>query len=168
MRLLQRDVCLIGEVEVVPRNLVAEDRRSLERAHAFRGDHLVVLVNVVQARLEHRVGTPLFPQAHEQLENVLAVLREGADVEVVHDQVLRSDPELGGRLANLTGERVRRKAFGKGARRDGEGHIAHFGTVLDEARHRAAGAELPVVGVRGEHEHALPGADHAAFPITQP
>jgi len=61
VRRLQRDVRLVGEVEVVPRDLVAEDGRPLERAHALRGDDLVVLVDVVQAGLEDGVGTPLLP-----------------------------------------------------------------------------------------------------------
>src|SRR5205085_1880392 len=34
--LVERDVRLVGEVEVVPGNLVAEDRRPLERAKALR------------------------------------------------------------------------------------------------------------------------------------
>jgi photosystem II stability/assembly factor-like uncharacterized protein len=33
--LLERDVCAVGEIEVVPRNLVAEDCRPLERAEAL-------------------------------------------------------------------------------------------------------------------------------------
>ena len=37
----------------------------------------------------------------------------------------------------------------------------HLHPGLDEPRHRAAAAELAVVGVRREHEHALPGLDHA-------
>src|SRR5438034_10387936 len=36
--LLQRDVRLVAEVEVVPRDLVAEDRRALERAQALLRD----------------------------------------------------------------------------------------------------------------------------------
>src|SRR4051794_35078755 len=50
--LLERDVGLIGEVEVVPGNLVAEDGRSLEGAQPLGRDRLVVLVDVVQRRLE--------------------------------------------------------------------------------------------------------------------
>src|SRR5581483_3018544 len=50
MPLLERDVPLVGEVEVVPRDLVPEDGRALERAQAFLCDRLVVLVDVVEAR----------------------------------------------------------------------------------------------------------------------
>ena len=58
---LEREVALVGEVEVVPGDLVAEDRRPLERAQALGGDRLVVLVDVVQARLEDDVGPPVLP-----------------------------------------------------------------------------------------------------------
>ena len=50
---------------------------------------------------------------------------------------------------------------GQRPRRDRERDVADVGAALDEARHRPAAAELAVVGVRGEHEHALPGLDHA-------
>jgi hypothetical protein len=79
---LERDVRLVGEVEVVPRDLVAEDRRPLERPQALGGDDLVVLVDVVQARLEDDLGPPLLPQRDEQLEDLLPVVGEAADVEV--------------------------------------------------------------------------------------
>ncbi len=39
------------------------------------------------------------------------MLGEGAHVEVVHGEALRRDPELGGRLAHLARERVRREAL---------------------------------------------------------
>ena len=71
------------------------------------------------------------------------------------------DPELGGRLAHLAGERVGREPVRQRARGDREGVVVHLDPGLDEPRHRAAAAELAVVGVRREHEHALPGLDHA-------
>ena len=57
------EYALVGEVEVVPRDLVAEDRRPLEGAQALGGDHLVVLVDVVQARLEDGVRAATPPRA---------------------------------------------------------------------------------------------------------
>src|SRR5436190_20029403 len=84
--LLERDVPLVLEVEVVPRDLVAEDRRPLEGAQALLRYRAVVLVDVVEARLEDDVGLPLLPQRDEQLEYVLPPLGKGADVEVVDDQ----------------------------------------------------------------------------------
>ena len=59
-------------------------------------------------------------------------------------------------------ERVGREALRQRARGDREGDVAHLGALLDEARHRAAAAELAVVGVRREHERALPAPDHCA------
>ena len=91
-RLLERDVRLVGEVEVVPGDLVAEDRRPLEGAQPLRGDHLVVLVDVVEAGLEDDVGPPLLPELDQQLEDLLAVLRERADVEVVDGEALWGMP----------------------------------------------------------------------------
>src|SRR5262249_35327363 len=158
--LLERDVGLVGEVQVVPRDLVAEDRRPFERAQALCRDRLVVLVDVVQRRLEDHVRLPLAPELDQELEDLLAVLRESADVEVVHREALGGDAELGRRLANLAGERVRRESLGERARRDRERDVANLCSLLDEARHRSAAAELAVVGVRREDEGALP-AVHA-------
>ena len=58
--LLERDVGAVREVEVVPGDLVAEDRRPLEGAQALLGDRLVILVDVVVRRLEDdvRLATP--------------------------------------------------------------------------------------------------------------
>src|SRR5262245_33724632 len=72
--LLERHEGAVREVEVVPRDLVAENRRPLERAEALLCDRLVVLVDVVMRRLEHDVRLPVLPQLHEQLEDVLASL----------------------------------------------------------------------------------------------
>src|SRR5215831_17278669 len=83
VRLFERDVPLVLEVEVVPGNLVAEDRRPLEGTQALLGDRAVILMDVVEARLEDDVRLPLLPESHEHLEDVLPALREGADVEVV-------------------------------------------------------------------------------------
>ena len=71
------------------------------------------------------------------------------------------DPELARRLAHLARERVGREARRQRAGRDREGVVVHLHSRLDEPRHRAAAAELAVVGVRRQHEHALPGLDHA-------
>ena len=71
------------------------------------------------------------------------------------------NPELPGRLAHLTRERVGREPVRQRARGDREGVVVHLDARLDEPRHRAAAAELTVVGVRREDEHALPGLDHA-------
>src|SRR6478735_3669489 len=75
--LFERDVPLVLEVEVVPRDLVAEDRRPLEGPQALLRDRAMVLVDVVEARLEHDVRLPLFPERDEQLEDVLAPLGKG-------------------------------------------------------------------------------------------
>ena len=120
----------------------------------------MVLVDVVVGRLEDDVRPPLLPQGDEQLEDVLAALGEGAHVEVVHRQVRLRDPELGRRLAHLARERVRREAFRERAGRDRERHVAHLAPRLDQARRRAAAAELAVVGVRGEDERASTVSDH--------
>src|SRR3954451_3976856 len=63
--LLERDVPLVPEVEVVPRDLVAEGRRALEGPQALVGDRAVVLVDVVQARLEDDVRPPLLPERYQ-------------------------------------------------------------------------------------------------------
>src|SRR4029079_2027443 len=94
VRLLERDVPLIREVEVVPRDLVAEDRRALERAEAFLRDRLVILMDVVQRGLEDDVRLPFLPERDKRLEDVLPMLWERADVEVVHGQVRLGDAEL--------------------------------------------------------------------------
>ena len=160
MALLEREVGAVGEVEVVPRDLVAEDRRPLEGPQPLLRDRLMILVDVVVGRLEDDVRLPLLPERDEQLEDVLPVLREGADVEVVHRQVRLGDPELGRRLAHLAGQGVGREARRERAGRDRERDVAHLAAGLDEARRRAAAAELAVVGVRGEDERSLPGVDH--------
>ena len=54
------------------------------------------------------------------------------------------------------------EALGQRAGGDREGHVPHLGAFLDQARHRAAAAELAVVGVRSEHERPLPAAGHGA------
>ena len=89
------------------------------------------------------------------------MLGERPHVEVVDGQVLRRDAELGGRGGDLVPERVGREALGERAGRDRERDVAHLGALLDEPRHRAAAAELAVVGVRREDERALQRADHA-------
>jgi hypothetical protein len=109
---LERDVPLVGEVEVVPGDLVAEDRRALERAQALLRDRLVDLVDVVQARLEDDIRAPVLPERDEQLEDLLPPLRERADVEVVHVERRLRNAELRGRLADLARERVRREPGG--------------------------------------------------------
>ena len=71
MSTLEREVGAVGEVEVVLGNLVAEDRRPLERAQALLRDRLVVLVDVVVGRLEDDVRAPLLPERDQELEDVL-------------------------------------------------------------------------------------------------
>ena len=166
MPLLERDVGAVGEVEVVPGDLVAEHGRPLERAQPLLRDRLVILVHVVVRGLEDGVRPQLLPERDEQLEDVLAALGERADVEVVHGEVRLRDPELAGRLAHLARERVGREAGRQRPRRDRERVVVHLDPGLDEPRHRAAAAELAVVGVRREHEHALPGLDHAGASST--
>ena len=53
------------------------------------------------------------------------------------------------------------KPCGQRPRRDREGDVAHLAAGVDEPRHRAAAAELAVVGVRREDERALEAVDHA-------
>src|SRR6476659_4426698 len=161
--LLERDVPLVLEVEVVPRNLVAEDGRPLEGAQAFLCDRAVVLVDVVEARLEDDVRLPLFPERDEQLEDVLPPFGESADVEVVHGERLGGNPELGRRLGDFPRERVGREARRERAGRDREGDVADVATGLDEAGHRPAAPELAVVGVRSEDERLLPLLGHRAI-----
>ena len=64
---------------------------------------------------------------------------------------------------HLVGERVGREPLRERPRRDRERDVAHLAAGLHEPRHRAAAPELAVVGVRREHERALPGLDHALF-----
>ena len=106
--------------------------------------------------------------ADQQLEDLLPVGGEGADVEVVDVEQRLRDPELGRRLAHLARERVGREPLRKRARRDGERDVAHLGAALDEPRDRPAGAELAVVGVRCEDEDALPAVDHLPSPRQEP
>ena len=127
------------------------------------GDRLVILVDVVQRRLEDDVRLPLVPERDQELEDLLAVLRERAHVEVVHGEVIAGDAELGGRGGDLVPERVGREALGQRAGRDRERDVAHLGALLDEPRHRAAAAELAVVGVRREHERPLPARRSCAL-----
>src|SRR4029077_6662605 len=109
------------------------------------------------------VRLPLLPQRHEELEDVLPPLREGANVEVVHRERLGRDPELGGRLAHLACERVGREAGRQRAGCDREGHVANVAARLDEPRHGPPAPELAVVGVRREDERRLPALDHRAI-----
>ena len=161
MRLLESDVRAVREVEVVPRDLVAEHRRPLERSQALLRDRLVILVDVVVRRLENGVRSQLLPQADQQLEDVLPPFRERADVEVVNAELRLRKPELGRRLAHLARERVGLETLRERAGRDRERDVVHLDPRLDEPRHRAAAAELAVVGMRREHEHALPALDQA-------
>ena len=63
---------------------------------------------------------------------------------------------------DLARERVGGEALRQRARGDRERDVAHLGARLDEPSHRAAAAELAVVGVGREHERALGHvADHA-------
>ena len=130
----------------------------LNARRPFGGDRLVILVDVVQRGLEDDVRLPVVPELDQQLEDLLAVVGEGAHVEVVHGEVLGRDAELGGRRRTSCAQRVGREALGQRAGRDREGDVVDVGPCLDEPRHRAAAAELAVVGVRREHERALPAA----------
>src|SRR5438067_5946262 len=161
--LLERDVPLVLEVEVVPRDLVAEDRGALEGAQALLGDGAVILVDVVEARLEDDVRGPLLPELDEQLQDVLPPLGKRSHVEVVHSERLGGDPELGRRLGDLARQRVRREPWRQRAGGDREGDVADVAAGLDEPRHCPAAAELAVVGVRREHERPLPLLDHRAI-----
>ena len=107
---LEREVRLVAEVEVVPRDLVAEDRRPLERPQPLARDRLVILVHVVHRGHEHAVGLPVAPDLDQQLEDLLPALRERAHVEVVHGEVAGRDAELGGRLAHFARQCVGREA----------------------------------------------------------
>src|SRR4029077_7724784 len=131
MPLLECGVPLVLEVEVVPRDLVAEDRRALEGAQSLLGDVAMVWVDVVEARLEDDVRLPLLPQRDEQLEDVLPPFGKGADVEVVHRQRLGWDPQLGRRLGHLARERVGWEARRQRAGRDREGDVADVAAGLD-------------------------------------
>ena len=90
---------------------------------------LVVLVDVVQRRLEDEVRLPVVPELDQELEDLLAVVRERPHVEVVHRQVLGRDAELGRRLAHLARERVGREALRQRARRDRERDVADLGAL---------------------------------------
>ena len=70
----------------------------------------MILVDVVQRRLEHDVGAPALPEPDQQLEDVLAMDGKRPHLEVVDVEVAVGDAELGCRLAHLASERVRRKA----------------------------------------------------------
>ncbi len=159
--LVERDVGLVVEVERVPGDLVAEHRRPLERAETLGRDDLVILVDVAEARLQDRVGTPVLPESDQELEDLLAALRKRPDLEIVNGERTRRDPDLGGRLANLPRERVGREPLGKRFRRDREGDVANLDPCFDESRHRSAAAELTVIGMGREDEYPLPGLDHA-------
>ena len=87
-----------------------------------------------------------------------------AHVEVVHRQVRLRDTELGGRLANLAGQRIRREPRRQRARRDRERDVPHLASGLEEAGGRAAAAELAVIGVRREHEGTAAASITASAP----
>src|SRR5687768_4717902 len=121
----------------------------------------MVLMHVVQARHEHGVRLPLLPLRDEELEDVLARRREGADLEAVHDQILLRDADRLGGLAYFALEGVGRKALRERLRGDGKREVPHLGPALDEPRHGPTAAELTVVGVGGKNERAFPALDHA-------
>ena len=125
------------------------------------GDRPVILVDVVERRLEDAVGPPVVPDLDQQLEDLLAVVGERPHVEVVHGQLLGRNAELCGRLANLAGEGVRREPLRQRPGRDRERDVAHLGAGVDESHHRPATPELTVVGVRREHERTADALDHA-------
>ena len=116
-------------------------------------------MDVVERRQEDDLRLPFLPERDEGLENVLSVLGECAHVEVVHGQPVLRDAELGRRLAHFARKRVRREAVRQRARCDRERDVPHFGVAFDEARHGATATELAVVGVRRQHERALPLLD---------
>src|SRR5438034_10851725 len=95
MALLQSNVGLVVEVEVVPGDLIAEHGGPLEGTESFRRDDLMVLMDVVEARHEDRIGLPFLSECDEELENVLPVLGERADLEVVKDEAVFRDADLG-------------------------------------------------------------------------
>ena len=160
--LLERDVGAVRELEVVPRDLVAQDRRPLEGAEPFLRDRLVVLVDVVVGRLEDDVGTELLPHRDEQLQDVLPTLGERPHVEVVHREVRlrrcrarrspRAPPGRACRVGTPAGASGSRSRTRRSAPRT---------PCLDEPCHRAPAPELAVVGVRREHERPAVAVDHA-------
>jgi hypothetical protein len=123
----------------------------------------VILVHVVVRRLEDDLRLPLLPERDEELEEVLPALGKRPDVEVVNRESRLRDPELGRRLADLAGKRVRLEPRRERTRRDREGDVPHLAAGLGEARHRAAAAELAVVRVRRQHERAPEPIDHRGY-----
>ena len=65
-------------------------------------------------------------------------------------------------------ERVGWEARRQRARGGRERDLAHVDALLDEPRHRPAGAELAVVGVRREHEGGADRVDHRFATCTVP
>src|SRR5439155_24813063 len=80
---------------------------------------------------------------------------------------LRTEPALSRWFLHLMRHRVQREVVEEGARGDRQSHVTHVGSLVDQAHHRSARPEFAVVGVRCEDEHAFPGSDHAAIPITK-
>ena len=161
--LLQRDIRAVGEIEVVPGNLVPENGRPLERTQALLRDRLVILVNVVMRGLEDDLGPPFLPEPDEELEDVLATLGERAYVEVVDRQTVLGNADLGRRFANFPRERVRLEAGGQRTGRDRERDVPHLASAVDEPRHRSTAAELAVVGMRREDERTVEAVEHRAI-----
>ena len=145
--LLERGVPLVREAEVVPGDLVAEHGRPLEGAQALGGDHLVVLVDVVEARLEDGVGCHSSQSAISSSR-----MSGGARGTCAPRSRARSAAPRGcrarwsPRAPRAPGCPARSRPGA--TRRDRERDVAHLGAGLDEARHRPAAAELAVVGVR--------------------
>ena len=54
--MLEHDKAIGHERQIVPGDLVAENRCLLERAKSLLGDHLMVLMGVVRRRQQHQVG----------------------------------------------------------------------------------------------------------------
>ena len=157
----------VGEVEVVPRDLVAEDRRPLERAQALLRDRLVVLVDVVMRGLEDDVGTASPPRARRAARGCPAAARgtsarrSRAPSGSARGCRARSSPRAPRGRACPAGSPPAASAWRSRRRRSGRR------TRLDEPRHRAAAAELAVVRVRREHERALPGLGHRAHSLSR-
>ena len=85
--LLERDVRAVREVEVVPGNLVAEDRRPLERAQALLRDRLVILDGRRGARAGRRRPASTPPTARRGARGCPGGARGRCDVEVVDGEL---------------------------------------------------------------------------------
>ena len=95
VRLLQDDKAIVLELEIIPGQLVAQDRYLFKGPDPFPGNCPVVLVEIFQGRQQNQIRFQLPPQDDKFFQDLLAPGRKFPDRELVPDQASRGDAQGG-------------------------------------------------------------------------